>query len=79
MRFMQTESVLQTKNRSGPAKNRFSVALVQTQIRIRIYTVCHSVCIFWTHYSVVKQHCSNFSVTTAIFSSVRFFTVLHVH
>ena len=32
MRFMQTESVLQTKNRSGPAKNRFSVALV--------YTVC---------------------------------------
>ena len=28
MRFMKTESVLQTKNRSGPAKNRFSVALV---------------------------------------------------
>ena len=27
-RFMQTESVLQTKNRSGPAKNRFSVALL---------------------------------------------------
>ena len=27
MRFMQIESVLQTKNRSGPAKNRFSVAL----------------------------------------------------
>ena len=29
MRFMQTESVLQTKNRSEPAKNRFSVALLQ--------------------------------------------------
>ena len=29
MRFMQTESVLQTKNRSGPAKNRFSVALIK--------------------------------------------------
>ena len=28
MLFMQTESVLQTKNRSGPTKNRFSVALV---------------------------------------------------
>ena len=28
MRFMRTESVLQTKNRSGPAKNRFSVALL---------------------------------------------------
>ena len=33
MRFMQTESVLQTKNRSGPAKNRFSVALVVSHIR----------------------------------------------
>ena len=30
MRFMQIESVLQTKNRSEPAKNRFSVALVWT-------------------------------------------------
>ena len=26
---------------------------------IRIYTVCHSVCIFWTYYSMVKAHCSN--------------------
>ena len=32
-RFMQTESVLQTKNQSGPAKNRFSVALVYTKQR----------------------------------------------
>ena len=30
MGFMQTESVLQSKNRSGPAKNRFSVALIHT-------------------------------------------------
>ena len=30
MRFMQTESVLQTKNRSGLAKTRFSVALSLT-------------------------------------------------
>ena len=30
MRFMQIESVLQTKNRSEPAKNRFSVALPTT-------------------------------------------------
>ena len=28
MRFMQIESVLQTINRSQPAKNRFSVALI---------------------------------------------------
>ena len=32
MRFMQIELVLQTKNRSEPAKNWFSVALV--------YTIC---------------------------------------
>ena len=30
MRFMQIESVLQTINRSEPAKNRFSVALGYT-------------------------------------------------
>ena len=46
MRFMQIESVLQTINRSEPAKNRFSVALVNT--------VCYSVYIIWTHYSMVK-------------------------
>ena len=33
MRFMQIETVLQTKNRSEPAKNRFSVALVNGQKR----------------------------------------------
>ena len=32
MRFMQIESVFQTKNRSEPAKNRFSVALLQNSI-----------------------------------------------
>ena len=32
MRFMQTESVLQTKNRSGPAKNWFSVALLNRRL-----------------------------------------------
>ena len=35
MRFMQTESVLQTKNRSGPAKNRFSVALRSPQYDVQ--------------------------------------------
>ena len=33
MRFMQIESVLQTKNRSEPAKNRFSVALIITVLQ----------------------------------------------
>ena len=33
MRFMQTESVLQTKNWTEPAKNRFSVALSRTDIK----------------------------------------------
>ena len=38
MRFMQTESVLQTKNRSGPAKNRFSVALLYVTLHMRDVT-----------------------------------------
>ena len=42
MRLMQTESVLQTENQSGPAKNRFSVALMptisrHTRLHFRIY------------------------------------------
>ena len=27
---------------------------------ISVYTVCHPVCIFWTHYFMVKPPCSNF-------------------
>ena len=38
---------------------------VQTQIRV--YTVCHSVCIFWTHYSMVKAHGLNCRIITANF------------
>ena len=30
-------------------------------------TVCHSVCIIWTHYSMVEPHSSNFRVITTIF------------
>ena len=36
MRFMQIESVLQTKNRSEPAKNRFSVAMIMTISETRV-------------------------------------------
>ena len=34
MCFMQTESVLQARNRSGLAENRFSVALGSTLIAV---------------------------------------------
>ena len=34
---MQIESVLQTKNRSEPAKNRFSVALILSQEHTRLF------------------------------------------
>ena len=43
---------------------------------IKVYIVCHSVCIFWTHYSMVKQHCSNSSIITAIFWVSDFFQIL---
>ena len=49
---------------------------VQTQIRlllIRVYTVCHSVCIVWTHYSMVEPHSSNFRLITTNFLGVRIF------
>ena len=40
---------------------------------IRIYTVCHSVCIVWTHYSMVEPHSSNFRVITTNVLGVRIF------
>ena len=53
---------------------------VQTQIRlllIRVYTVCHSVCIVWTH-STVEPHSSNFIVNTTNFLGVRIFRKITV-
>ena len=49
---------------------------VQTQIRsslIRVYTVCHSVCIICTHYSMVEPHSSNIRVTTTNFWGIQIF------
>ena len=40
---------------------------------IRIYTVCHSVCIVWTHYSMVEPHSSNYRVITTNVLGVRIF------
>ena len=39
-------------------------------------TVCHSVCIVWTHYSMVEPHSSNFRVIITNFLGVRIFTHL---
>ena len=33
----------------------------------RVYTVCHSVCIVWTHCSMVEPHSSNCRVITTNF------------
>ena len=40
---------------------------------IRVYTVGHSVCIVWTHYSMVDPHSSNFRVIITNFLGVRIF------
>ena len=42
-------------------------------VQIRVYTVCHSVCIVWTHYSMVDPHSSNFRVIITIFQGDRIF------
>ena len=58
---------------------------VQTQIRsslILVCTVCNSLCIVWTHYSMVESQCSNFRVITTIFWGIRIFrkfTVTETH
>ena len=52
---------------------------VQTAPKIRVYTVCHSVCIFWTHFSRVKPPYSNFRVITTNFSGVQIFNSFMVN
>ena len=53
-------------DRSGQTK--------QSQIRLlSVYTVCHSVCIVWTHYSMVEPLSSNFRVVTTSFLPFRIF------
>ena len=51
MRSMQIESVLQIKNRSEPAKNRFSVALNQTVHSFHFSSGMHAPEIFILHTS----------------------------
>ena len=54
---------------------------VQTKIRlllIRVYTVYRSVCIIWTHYSMVEPHSSNFRVITTNFLGVQIFRKGHL-
>ena len=45
---------------------------------IRVYTVFHSVCIVWTHYSMVEPHSSNFRVIKTNFLGVRIFRKFRV-
>ena len=40
---------------------------------MRVYTVCHSVCVVWTHYSMVEPHSSNFRVIITNVLGVRIF------
>ena len=53
---------------------------VQTQMSslIRVYTVCHSVCTVWAHYSTEEPHSSNFRVITTNLLGVQIFTVCFV-
>ena len=45
---------------------------------IRIYTICHSIYIFWMHYSMVKLLCVNFRTITAIFLGVLIFRIFMI-
>ena len=74
MRFMQIESVLQTKNRSEPAKNRFSVALA----KIFHYTV-----FVMGFIKVTEQHSEiSFKASAAariiehILSEIKYYTII---
>ena len=45
---------------------------------IRGYTVCRSICTFWTNYFIVEPPSSNFRVITANFLGVQNFRIFTV-
>ena len=45
---------------------------------IRVFSVCYSACIFWTHYCTVKSNCSNFRTVTVIILCVPIFRIFTV-
>ena len=53
--------------------DRYAWANSEDPDQTRVYTVCHSVCIVWTHYSMVEPHSSNFRVITINVLGVRIF------
>ena len=60
-------------DRSGQTVQTQIRLLLEEQSLIRVYTVCHSVCIVWTHYSMVEPHISNFRLIKTNFLVVRIF------
>ena len=46
---------------------------------IWVYTVCHHVRMVWTHYSVVKQHGSNFKIITKKILGVQTFRIFTIN
>ena len=55
------------------------VRLLQTvQIPIRVFTICHSIYVFCTHFPIKKILCSNFRIITVSFSAIRNFKIFTV-
>ena len=59
----QTDRSVQTPNSVG----LHDVHVPKRSSLIRVYTVCHSVCIYWTYYSMIKIHIVHFRIITAYF------------
>ena len=59
--------------RTIPLHTMATVMILSFRTQIRVYTVCHSVCIVWTHFSMVEPHSSNFRVFTTNVLGVRIF------
>ena len=75
-RFLKADSLNSIKEMLQSATMKHSPYATRPRCMINVYTVCHCVCVFWKHYSGVQPHCSNFRITTAIFSSVQIFRIL---
>ena len=73
LKFTKLKVLYSSLFRNGPSRPKFSDRYAWANSAdpdqtapslIRDYTVCHSICIVWTHYAMVEPHSSNFTVIT---------------
>ena len=77
--FVNTVKILNIGTCMSEQTVKILIRLLLRSSLIRIYTVCHSFCIFWRHYFLVKLNCLILRTTMVAGLGVPIFRVFTVH